>query len=34
MFFGRFGTAEAEPSSDQTLDAPMILLDNIIIWHV
>jgi hypothetical protein len=27
-------TAEAEPRSDQTLDAPMILLDNIIIWHV
>ena len=26
--------AEAEPRSDQTLDAPMILLDNIIIWHV
>ena len=26
--------AETEPRSDQTLDAPMILLDNIIIWHV
>jgi hypothetical protein len=30
----RSETAEAKPRPDQALDAPMILLDNIIIWHV
>jgi hypothetical protein len=28
------GTAEAEPGPDKALDALVVLLDDVVIWHV
>jgi hypothetical protein len=30
----RSEAAEPEPGTNQALDAPVVLLDNIVIWHV